>query len=49
MLEEIVVSAARSDKQSYSSATGFRDQAQEPSFDEVKYEANMSVDFKIGS
>ena len=47
VLEEVVVTAARREKDSYSSVAKYRDQAQEPSFDEVKYEASMSVDFKI--
>jgi Uncharacterized conserved protein len=47
VLEEVIVTAARREKGSYSSGAKYRDQAQEPSFDEVKYEANMSVDFKI--
>lgn len=47
VLEEIVLTAARREKDSYSSVGKYRDQTQEPSFDEVKYEANMSVDFKI--
>jgi hypothetical protein len=47
VLEEIVVTAAKREKDSYSSVAKYQNQAQEPSFDEVKYEANMSVDFKI--
>lgn len=48
VLEEVIVTAGVADKSSYSSAAKFRDRAPEPSFDEVKYEASMSVDFKIG-
>lgn len=47
VLEEMVVSAARSENNSNSSVAKYQGQAQEPSFDEVKYEVNMSVDFKI--
>lgn len=46
-LDEVIVTAVRREKESYSSGAKYLSQAQEPSFDEVKYEANMSVDFKI--
>jgi len=45
MLEEVVVTGVMQKKDSYSSAKQQRSQS--PSFDEVKYEANLSVDFKI--
>ncbi len=47
VLEEVIVTAAKREKSSYSSVAKYRNQEQEPSFDEVKYEANLSVDFKI--
>lgn len=45
MLEEVVVTGVMQKKGSYSPAKQHRSQS--PSFDEVKYEANLSVDFKI--
>ncbi|MCB1644609.1 MAG: SIMPL domain-containing protein [Pseudomonadales bacterium] len=47
VLEEIVVTAARLEKPKSSSFMEYQDQPQEPSFDEVRYQASMSVDFKI--
>lgn len=47
VLEEVIVTAAKQGRNSYSSSPKYRDQTREPSFDEVKYEAYLSVDFKI--
>ena len=47
VLEEAIVTASKLQQDNYSSVSKYRDQAQEPSFDEVKYEANLAVDFKI--
>jgi len=49
VLEEVIMTTAKQEKSSYSSVANYRDQMQkqEPSFDEVKYQANLSVDFKI--
>ncbi len=48
MLEEVVVTGIRKGGGDSSSVARYKSQTQEPSFDEVKYEANISVDFKIG-
>jgi uncharacterized protein YggE len=47
VLDEAIVNAAKPEKRSYSSVAKQRDQKNESSFDEIKYEANLSVDFKI--
>lgn len=47
VLEEVVVTAARQSKSSYSPKAKRRNQEHDPSFDEVLYEANLSVEFKI--
>jgi len=47
MLENVMVSAVRRERDSNSSITEFRAPKAEPSFDEIKYEANLAVDFKI--
>ena len=46
MLEEIIVTGARSEREKSSVASKFTPQ-QQPSFDEVEYNATLSVDFKI--
>lgn len=46
VLKDVVVSARRA-KESYSSIAKYREPVQDSSFDEIKYEANLSVDFKI--
>ncbi len=53
VLEQAVMAPAsmapdQRDSKAYSSAAKYRDQSNEPSFDEVKYAANITVDFKIG-
>ncbi|WP_158681517.1 hypothetical protein [Microbulbifer pacificus] len=45
MLEEVVVTAARESKSDYDSPSNAAPVT--PSFDEVKYEADLFVDFKI--
>ncbi len=47
MLRQAVASKPKSEQDSYSSSTTNRNQTQPASFDEIKYEANLSVDFKI--
>jgi len=47
VLEEVVVTAARKSKSSFSSMAKRRGQEQRPSFDEIRYEASLSVEFKI--
>ncbi len=47
MLEEVVVNAAKPQQDSFSSASKYRGQNRGSSFDEVRYEANLVVDFKI--
>lgn len=47
VLEEVIVTAAKRGNGDYSSVPSSRRQMSEPSFDEVKYEADISVDFKI--
>ena len=46
-LEELVVTSAKLGDGNYSSESKFRSQFTESSFDEVEYEARISVDFKI--
>ena len=46
-LESVIRTAAGREKSSYSSVAKHRAPDQAQSFDEVKYEANISVDFKI--
>ena len=46
--EEIVVSAMRAETDSYSSKAR-HPRTQQPSFDEVKYEAHLAIDYKIES
>ncbi|MBV1905139.1 MAG: SIMPL domain-containing protein [Pseudomonadales bacterium] len=47
LIEEVVMTAARFEKDSFISGADRSKTAKAPSFDEVKYEANLSVDFKI--
>ena len=50
MLDQVVVSAAqevRREQESYSSVSKYKPQPNRSSFDEVKYEANLSIDYKI--
>lgn len=48
VLEEVVVTARRREESSYSSSSKYSDELHDPSFDEVVYEASVSVDFRIG-
>jgi len=45
VLEEVVVTGLRHEQDSYSEPSGYRDRPS--SFDEISYEAEVSVDFKI--
>ncbi|MCU7796169.1 MAG: SIMPL domain-containing protein [Candidatus Thiodiazotropha sp. (ex Myrtea spinifera)] len=47
ILDEFVVSAANQEKSGYSTSVKGKRQGNRSSFDEVKYEANLSVDFKV--
>jgi uncharacterized protein len=47
VLEGIVVSKSREESDSYSAIAKFKEQTPSTSFDEVKYEADIAVDFKI--
>ena len=47
ILEEVVVTARKREDSSYSFGSNYSDEVQVPSFDEVVYEANVSVDFRI--
>lgn len=47
VLEGAIVSRSRDENDSYSSIAKFKEQAPSTSFDEVKYEADITVDFKI--
>lgn len=47
VLDQVVATEAKREKSAYSSIAKYRNQAKESSFDEVKYEANLSVEFKI--
>ncbi|MCU7853449.1 MAG: SIMPL domain-containing protein [Candidatus Thiodiazotropha sp. (ex Monitilora ramsayi)] len=47
ILDEYVVSDANREKSGFSSSIKYKGQANGSSFDEVKYEANLSVDFKV--
>lgn len=47
VIEEVIVEAEWADSNSYSSESKRRGKSRAPSFDEVRYEANLSVDFKI--
>jgi uncharacterized protein len=47
VLEGIVVSKSLDDSDSYSSIGKFKEQAPSTSFDEIKYQADITVDFKI--
>jgi hypothetical protein len=47
MMEEVVVTAALYESKGGPSAKSRRSYSQEQSFDEVEYQAGVSVDFKI--
>jgi uncharacterized protein YggE len=47
MLEEVVVSSARSEQDGFGSSIKYSSPKPRSSFDEVKYQVNLSVDFKI--
>ncbi|MCU7806986.1 MAG: SIMPL domain-containing protein [Candidatus Thiodiazotropha sp. (ex Semelilucina semeliformis)] len=47
ILDEFVVSAANQEKSGYATSVKGKRQGNRSSFDEVKYEANLSVDFKV--
>lgn len=47
VLEEIVVTGSKMKSHDLASEPVYQSQMQEPSFDEVQYEADLSVDFKI--
>jgi uncharacterized protein len=47
VLESVVVSRRLDESDSYSSIAKFKEQAPSTSFDEIKYQADITVDFKI--
>lgn len=47
VLEQAMVTSAPREKSSLASDSAYRKKVQKPSFDEVIYQANLSVDFKI--
>lgn len=47
MLEGVITSRSKQDNDSYSAIASFKEQAPATSFDEIKYQADITVDFKI--